>query len=146
MKIENKITLDYVMLLILLSLMMLPFTGIIIHEILGLIFFILTLIHILNNKNWIKNIFKSKFIKDMSLKKALTFFVNSLLFILFIITIASGIMVSVVLFRFINIQYKEMFYQIHIISSYGLFILSIVHLFMHIKMIKALFRKKSSAR
>jgi hypothetical protein len=136
MKMENRIVLDYIMLLMLFALMMKHATGVFAHEILGVAFALLTVIHCYNNKSWIKNIGKS----IRSRKKIGLLIVNSLLFVSFILATVSGIMISVVLLRFLDIPYNERFFKMHAWSSRFLLGFSLVHLLMHMKMIIAFFR------
>jgi hypothetical protein len=131
------------MLLAFFPLMLKPLTGVAVHETLGVGFVVLTFIHVLNNKGWVKSILYQK---DGSRKNTGTVIINLLLFVSLAITLISGIMVSVVLFGFLNIPYRESFYTIHTLSAQAVLLLSLVHLFMHMKMIKAFFRGRKQAR
>ena len=66
---EKRIILDYIMSLMLFPLMLKPLNGIYAHEIMGIAFVLLTVIHCLNNKGWLGNIGKSIQKKDNSFKK-----------------------------------------------------------------------------
>lgn len=123
---ENRIVLDYAMLCVLLIMMVKLMTGAIIHESLGIAFALLTVIHLLNNKGGLINT-----------RKRVRFIANILLLLAFVSTVTSGIMLSVALFRFLNIPYHEIIYTIHVASAYALFLLSLTHLVMHIKSIVA---------
>jgi len=93
---ENRIVLDYAMLCVLLIMMVKLMTGAIIHESLGIAFALLTVIHLLNNKGGLINT-----------RKRVRFIANILLLLAFVSTVTSGIMLSVALFRFLNIPYHE---------------------------------------
>jgi len=132
MKMENRIVLDYAMMLVLLMLMVKLMTGAIVHEILGVGFALLTAAHLLNNKNWFKNMMKNK----------MQFVLNTLMVLSFLSVTISGIMLSVALFSFLNIPYREIYYTVHTLSAYAVLALSIAHLVLHIKMIRAFYRSK----
>ncbi len=132
MKMEKRIVLDYIMLLVLLALMLKPLTGVIAHEILGVGFVILIVIHYANNRGWIKK----------ARKKPGMLVINSLLIVSVILTALGGVMVSVVLFGFLNIPYHEIYYKIHTSAAQAVLLLSLCHLLMHMKMIGAFVRKK----
>ena len=137
MKMENRIVLDYVMMLVLLVLMVKLMTGVIVHEILGMGFVLLTVAHLLNNKNWFANMTKEK--GQLAL--------NVLLLMSFLSVTISGVMLSVALFSFMNIPYREIYYAVHTLSAYALTILSLAHMALHIKTIRMFFRnKKQSSR
>ncbi|MDR2650508.1 MAG: DUF4405 domain-containing protein [Clostridiales bacterium] len=128
MKMENRIVLVYAMLLVFLLLMVKLMTGVIVHEILGVGFVLLTAVHLRVNKSRIK-------MKGRSV-------LNILLILTLLTTAISGVMLSVSLFRFLNIQYREIFYTIHTMSAQALLVLSVVHLVLHMKSIAAFFHSK----
>ena len=141
MKMEKRIILDYIMLLMLFPLMLKPLNGIYAHEIMGVAFVLLTVIHCLNNKGWLKNTGKSIRQKESSPKKLVTLIINSMLIVSTVLVTASGIMISIVIFGFLNIPYNETFYQIHTSAAVAVLVLSLIHLLMHMKMITTFFRK-----
>lgn len=136
MKMENRIVLDYAMLLVLLMLMVKPMTGAFVHEALGIGFVVLTTKHLLNNKNFMKNMWKNKG----------RLILNILLLLSLLTVTVSGVMLSVSFFSFLNIPYREIIYTIHTSSAAALLILSLVHLFSHMKQIAAVLRKRKQAR
>jgi hypothetical protein len=133
---ENRITFAYAMLLVLLILMVKLMTGVIVHETLGVGFILLTVTHLLNNKDQIKNMWQRKG----------RLVLNVLLLTSLLSTAMSGVMLSVALFRFLNIPYHEIFYTVHTLSAYVLIVLSLTHLALHIKPIAEFFRKQKQAR
>jgi hypothetical protein len=136
MKMENRITFAYAMLLVLLILMVKLMTGVIVHETLGVGFILLTATHLLNNRNQIKNMWQRKG----------RLVLNVLLLASLLSTAISGVMLSVALFRFLNIPYREIFYTVHTLSAYVLIVLSFTHLALHIKPIAEFFRKQKQTR
>jgi hypothetical protein len=135
MKTENRIVLDYAMLCVLIIMMVKLMTGAIVHESLGIAFAVLAVVHLLNNKAGLKNA-----------RKKGRFAVNILLLLALTSTVVSGVMLSVSLFRFLNIPYHEIIYTVHTSSAYALFLLSLTHLGMHRKAVAAFFRKRKQAK
>ena len=132
MKTENRIVLDYAMLLVLLMQMVKLMRGVIVHEALGACFVLLAVIHLRNQHGQLRNIGRKK----------VRLVINVLLLCSLIGTAVSGILLSVSIFRFLNIPYHEVFYTAHTLSAYALFISTIAHLALHMKMIRAFFHKK----
>ena len=135
MKMENKIVLDYAMILVIFIMMVKLMTGAIVHESMGVVFALLAIAHLKNNISGFKNV-----------RRHGRFAVNILLMLALVSTVMSGVTLSVALFRFLNIPYHDVFYTIHTTSAYALFLLSLVHLGMHIKPITAYFRKNKPAK
>jgi hypothetical protein len=135
-KAENRVILAYAMLLVLLLLMVKLMTGVIVHETLGIGLALLATAHLLNNKSLIKSL------RERRTRLAL----NVLLLASLLSTAVSGVMLSVVMFRFLNIPYHEIFYTVHTLSAYALLVLSLIHLTLHMKSIAAFFRTQKQAR
>jgi len=146
MKMESRIVLDCVMLLALLALMVKPLTGVIVHEALGVGFIVMIVVHCVNNKIWVNNARKSTRPKDGAGMKLVLLAVNVLLFASFALAAVSGVMVSVVVFGFLEIPFSERFYEAHALSARAMLVLSLVHLMMHKKMIAAHLRKKKRSQ
>jgi hypothetical protein len=140
---ENRIALDYAMLLALLALMLKPLTGVFAHETLGLGFILLVVLHVCNNRSWVRKMFSGK---AGSGKSALKMVVNGMLIATIALTLFSGVMVSVALFGFLDIPYREIFYKIHSTSGQAVLALSVAHLILHMKMIGAFLKKRKQAR
>jgi hypothetical protein len=132
MKKENRIVLDYAMLLVLLLQMVKMMTGVIVHEVLGVGFVLLAAVHLWNQRGQMRNIGR---------KKA-RLIINVLLLCSLLSTAVSGILLSVSIFRFLNITYHEVFYTVHTLSAYALLILAVTHLALHMKMIRTVIHKK----
>jgi len=86
------ICLDTSLLIIFLLLLSPRMTGLALHEALGIIFFIPLIIHLLVSWAWITNLVR-KFLKA-TLRAKVNFILNSILFILMITEIVSGILIS----------------------------------------------------
>jgi hypothetical protein len=71
-------------------------TGLALHEILGLIFFIPIIVHLLIAWPWIQSVTK-KFLKKASRHTRFIFFLNTILFILVITELVSGFFISQVI-------------------------------------------------
>ncbi|MDR1093831.1 MAG: DUF4405 domain-containing protein, partial [Clostridiales bacterium] len=117
-------------------------TGVAAHEVLGVGFAVLCIIHCYNNRHWAKGALKAVRKKEFAPKKTAALIVNVLLAITFFTVIVSGVLVSVVIFAIFNIPYFEIFYTVHSWSARALLILSLTHLFLHIKTIKTFFRNR----
>jgi len=116
-------------------------TGLEFHEIAGLGIFALILIHNLMNISWIKNVAKNIFSDKIKLKTKLMFGLN-LLLTLFILTIViTGILISKVLFTFINVGAQEQLIFIHKMSSYICLGIIGAHILVHAKYLAAMFKK-----
>ena len=87
------IYLDSILLIIFILLLSPRMTGLALHEVLGLIFFIPIIIHLLIAWPWIQNTTR-KFFQTASRRTRLNFFLNSILFILVITELVSGFIIS----------------------------------------------------
>ena len=91
-------------LLIIFTLLLSPrMTGLALHEILGFIFFIPIIIHLLVAWPWIQNTTK-KFFKTASRRTGFNFFLNSVLFIILITELVSGFIISQVVLPKIGVS------------------------------------------
>jgi hypothetical protein len=138
MKRENRIVIAYAMLLVLLLLMLKLMTGVVVHEVLGVGLVLLAAAHLSNSQSSLKSMGKRR--------RRSRFMLNTLLLLSLLSTVISGAMLSVALFRFLNIPYHEIFYTIHTMSAQVLLVLSVVHLVLHMKSIAAFFRKRKQAQ
>lgn len=107
-------------------------TGILFHEIVGLIIFALFLTHLFYNRKWVTNITKRIFDKNLGKKLKFMYFIDLLLFIMFILAGISGILISKELFKF---GYVFIWRYTHIFSSTFSLLLLGIHVGLHIKMI-----------
>lgn len=139
---NKKIILDIIMFVIMFLLMRLFFTGILLHEVLGLAVFGLFVLHKIMNFNWIKNITKSIINRNkINGRIKLRYYLDWLLFIDVFLIILSGIIISQVLF--VNLfTYNVIWSTIHhFVAALG-FLLMVLHTLLHYVEIKAMFKKK----
>ncbi len=97
------ICLDTALLIIFILLLSPRMTGLPLHEILGVIFFIPIVIHLLIAWPWIQNATR-KFFKTASRRTRFNFFLNTFLFILVITALVSGFFISQVVLPYFGIK------------------------------------------
>lgn len=110
------------------------------HEILGVLIFVLFVLHQFFNRNWYKSLKFGKFNRD----RILTTSVNFLILLLMILQTASGVWLSNYLFLFDFYEGLDAARLMHLVISYWLFILVAIHLGFHFKMLKTQLKIKSS--
>lgn len=91
---RKKKILDLVMAIVMICLMNLSFTGIKVHEILGILVFFLFLYHKAINFKWIKSVTKKLFNKDTKVKMKVMYVVDAILLLFVISTVITGILIS----------------------------------------------------
>ena len=84
-----------------------------VHEILGVITFVLFIIHNIINIKWYKSIFKGKH----NFQRTFHIIINLLLFVAMIGMMISGIMISADVFSFLNIQTTMFGRMLHMLST-----------------------------
>lgn len=139
---NKKIILDIIMFILMILLMNLLFTGIVLHEIIGLLVFILFIVHKYFNFKWIKTITKSIFSgNNINNKIKLRYVIDLLLFIDITMIIISGIIISQVIF--VGISNPSIIWSNlhHLFAALGLIII-IIHTLLHYLEMKAIFKKK----
>ena len=97
------VVLDTILLIIIVLLLSPRMTGLALHEILGFIFFVPIIIHLLLAWPWIQNV-TTKFFKTASTRTRINFFLNSILFILVISELVSGFVISQVVLPRLGIK------------------------------------------
>lgn len=139
-----KILVDILMALMLLFLMAYSLIGNKTHEIIGIVMFFLFVSHQILNRRWYGGLLKGRY-HGM---RVLTTGINGLLFILMIIQMASGILLSKHLFTAIDVNTNiTMTRLVHLAVPYWLFLLTSLHLGFHWRMVIApLCRKVSQGR
>jgi len=85
--------LDTTLLIIFIMLLSPRMTGLPLHEVLGFVFFIPVIIHLLIAWPWIQNSTR-KFFKAATIRTRFNFFLNTILFILVITELVSGFIIS----------------------------------------------------
>lgn len=122
--------LNGLMAILFLLLMNYRFTGNMPHEILGLVIFLLFLVHTIWNICWYKTFFKGK----QKTERILSTIINFLLVIAFVVTIGSGLLISQTVLPvrvFHNMSMVLLMHDIHQGSGYAVYLLVAIHLGMH---------------
>jgi len=143
MTINNKaqIIFDSAMLALLVVVYSVSATGILIHEILGLIIYAFFIIHLLYNYKWIINVTKRIFDNSLNVKTKIIYLIDFLLLLMFLIAGISGIMISKYVFK---ISIKYIWGYIHILSSALTVVLLGFHIALHLKTINNVIKTKIS--
>ena len=100
------------------------------HEIFGIILIILVIIHLLLNKNYLKNIPKGRY----NLSRTIMLIINSVFFITFILSLIFGILSSQYLLTFLN-QNSFIIIKLHKTCSYLSLIFMSLHLGLNFNLI-----------
>ena len=127
-----KRTIDILMTILLLFLMAYQVTGEAAHEFIGVLMFILVIIHQILNLKWYSSLFKGKY----NVNRIIMTIINVLLLFSFILTAISGMAMSnhavPFLYNIINVNTAR---TLHLAFSYWSFILMGMHLGLHISQI-----------
>ena len=107
------------------------------HEYLGVLIFILFIIHHIYNRRYIKNIFKGKY----NPYKIGRLIINIILFILMLLQPISGILMSKYLFNNLNVSNTASIRVIHLCVAYWLYIFLSIHAGMHLNRLYKTVRK-----
>jgi hypothetical protein len=135
---KKRFILDLIIFILMFMVMLYDTTGGLWHEIIGIILFVLFIIHNTYNLSWIKNV-TNKF-NSMSSSIKIKYILDVILWLSFILCMISGILISGYLFKF-NIT-SNIIYNIHSISSYVMFGTIMIHVLLHLKMISAFMKTK----
>lgn len=139
--LKFKMILDLIMSIAWIFLMDYMFTGLLIHELLGLAIIGLFIFHNLINFDWIKNITKNIFTGKINFLTSLKYSLNLiLLFMTFLVGI-SGVLISTNILTSISTSNRNLWVYIHRASSYGSLIFISIHIGLHWNMIMAMCRK-----
>lgn len=138
MKKWFRVFIDILMVALFIILMGYHITGNKVHEILGVITFILFIIHHILNIKWYKTISKGKY----NFKRTFILIINTLLFISMLGMMISGIMISATVFEFLNIKTTMFARNLHMISTSWGFVLIAIHLGLHLNTMLLKWNKK----
>ena len=137
-KLKLKPPIDILMTFALLLLMSYELLGSTAHEVVGVVMFVLFVIHHALNINWAKHLTKGR-------QTPIRIFQNILVLLVlisFVGSIVSGVIVSRHLFAFLNIKLTYAANRIHMLSAYWGFIFMSLHLGLHFNMILLMIKKK----
>jgi hypothetical protein len=141
-KIQVKMILDIIMIVLMLLEFSAQFTGNIIHEIIGIILAVLFIIHNLLNYKWYTSLFKGKY----NFNRVMTIIINLLLFISMIIVISSSIPISRTVFNFLSLNGNMSIRSIHTASAYWSLVFMAIHLGMHFNLISGIIKNKTTGK
>ena len=106
----------------------------IVHEILGIILFVLWAVHITLNRRWYGAIFRGKY----TARRILQTVINCGILICVIFLMISGIILSNHVFAFLRVQNGLGFARVaHLLSSHWYFLFMSLHIGLHVEMIAA---------
>ena len=120
---KKKLIVDILMLILMITEYSKSFTGQLIHELIGITLFILVILHLFLNRNYITNIPKVKY----KLKNTIMLGINILLVLSFLLTSVFGILSSQEILTFINIHNLYII-KLHKVFSYISLIIIGLHL------------------
>lgn len=135
-KLYFKILTDIMMIIMFVCLTKIKITGMHMHEVVGCVLGAALMLHLLLNINWIKSITLRIFDKKLNNKVRSAYAINLLLLIMFVIVFVSGIVVSVTILTNIRTDNRTFYAVVHRKSALITFILAIVHVVMHGRIIK----------
>lgn len=141
MKIKQlcKMVIDFIMLALLLVLMASILTGDTVHELLGISFAVLFIVHNVLNWQWYRALPKGRYDAVRILRTA----VNLLLLVTMLVLIVSAMTISMEVFAFLGLNGGLIGRKVHMFAAYWGFLLMSVHLGMHWDMMMAAARKLS---
>lgn len=133
---KRKVILDIVMGIFMICLMNLSFTGIELHEILGIGVFFLFLFHKILNFKWIKSITMNLLKKGIKTKIKIMYIIDILLLILVILNVMTGILISTHILTNITTSDIGMTSNWHHFFAYWLAIVLLIHIGLHWELIR----------
>lgn len=134
-----KIILDVVMAGLFIALMFAYQTGLVFHEIIGLSIVSLFALHLILNGKWIVSSTKKMCSGTLSRKPLINYLIDAGLFIGIVVLTVTGFLISVVLFP--TETYNPVLKTLHTLAAYVTSGLLALHLLVHIKYLKAVFKK-----
>ncbi|TEB05543.1 hypothetical protein Psch_02584 [Pelotomaculum schinkii] len=144
-KTPLKLALDIVMIVLFVILLDAFGTGLVFHEIAGLLIFVLFMIHIIFNWSWVKNVTKNLFNPGFKKKAKLMYILNAALLIGISAIIITGILISQVIFNFGANGNNHILVAVHKWVSYACAGLLAIHLAVHWRYILVSVRRTSAA-
>jgi len=138
---KKKMILDVIMSTIIVLLMKTVFTGMLLHELLGLFVFALFILHKFLNWKWIKGVTPKLFSDKTPTKTKVMYAIDVLLFILVTFIIISGVLISQEILT--SIQAKNLLFwsEWHHFAAYSALVLISIHIGMHWQSIMGMFKK-----
>lgn len=140
-KAMRKFCINGSMAIIYLLLMTLNTTGVLVHEILGIAFSVLVIIHITYNRKWLKLVGEGIFTNRIKVRAKLMWIMDLIMIISMLVSIITGICISKYIFSFLNISNTSTIENLHISASYICLIAISIHTGFHFSKILDAFRK-----
>lgn len=137
-RLKLKLIIDVLMTFALLLLMAYELLGSTAHEVVGIVMFALFNIHHVLNINWTKHLTKGKQTPIRIFQDILVL----LVFVSFVGSIISGIVVSKHLFNFLDIKSTYAAHITHMLSAYWGFVFMSLHIGLHFNTISLMIKKK----
>lgn len=131
---------DILMAIALLLLMSYELIGSTAHEIVGIVMFVLFIVHHILNIHWTKSLFKGR-------QTPLRIFQDLLVVLILICMLGStisGIIISRHIFTFLNIKSAYVANRIHMLLAYWGFVFMSLHLGLHLNMICLMIKNKKA--
>lgn len=119
-----RLVIDLSMTVLMLVAMAYRITGNTIHELVGVVLFLLFIVHNTLNRRWYKSIFKGRY----NVRRFLSITVNLLFLVSMAVVIISSVPISRDIFPYFPISNDMILLQIHVLTSYWGFILMAIHI------------------
>ena len=119
-----RLIIDLVMTVLMLVVMAYHVTGNTIHELVGVVLFILFIVHNILNRRWYKTIIKGKY----NARRILKIMVNLLFLVSMVVVMISSVPISRDIFPYFPINNDMIVRQIHVLTAYWGFIFMAVHI------------------
>ena len=129
--------LDFALLIMFIVDMNTAFTGITLHEWLGVIFGVALIYHLLLHWKWITSVSTRLFSPKLPTMQRVRYALNWLLFIAMVVVVASGLFISEAFLPFFGFEFENgrRFFQLHHVSSELTVLLIALHLAFDLKWI-----------
>lgn len=138
---KKKIILDIIMTVIFIILMKIFFTGVLLHEVIGLVIFLMFILHKYWNWTFIKKTTKNILIGKVNPRVLINYLLDWMLFIDTVLIIISGILISQELFPFLNASNISLWSAWHHFFAYVGLILIGLHIGLHFNTIMIQLKK-----
>ncbi|MED4169735.1 DUF4405 domain-containing protein [Priestia megaterium] len=119
-----RLVIDLVMTVLMLVAMAYHVTGNTIHEVVGIVLFILFIVHNILNRRWYKMIIKGTY----NVRRILKIMINLLFLVSMVVVMISSVPISRDIFPYFSINNDMVVRQIHVLTAYWGFIFMAVHI------------------
>lgn len=136
-----KIVVDIILTGMFLVLMGYPATSLHIHEILGLLFFVVTMVHLILGAKWFKNVLFRLFSRKQTYMTYVKSFTSIVLVVNFIMMGLSGIFINRTILPNLFAVEHSLWTYLHRVSTYGGLILIAIHMGMYWNVVMGFFRR-----